>query len=172
MTYHRETALVWLIWLFICMGNPLAINITAHIIHHPWPCRYAPMASQLWAARGDASKVRLKMVFATFGLPLKYFLTHQEKLYTLTCQHFFPPMYAKDVCMWHITPPIHLQPWIHLTDITSAVINFFLQDYFVSAQRHMSLLWASSPEFNQVCGNIKSPAIHRATYSCTLCMTL
>lgn len=119
----KRLAKVGLIWLFICMGNPVAINIITHIIHHPRPRWYTLTASQPCTALGYASNVRLKMVFATFTSPPEHFLTHQEMFsdYTLTYLSEASPMCAEDACMWHIKKGVH--SWVHFTDITSAVIN-------------------------------------------------
>lgn len=117
--FDRTQDLVWLVWLFICMGILLGINIITYIIHHPRSERYTLVASQLCAAWDS------KIVFATFRSPPKHFLTRQEIFgdYTLACQHFyrcalkmFRVQHVEEV---RVVPK--LLSWIHFAHITSPV---------------------------------------------------
>lgn len=129
------------------MENPPAINIAAHTIHHSWPRRYVPIASQLCAARGYASNARLKMEFATFRSPPEDISAHQE-IYKTHLSTLPPPPLKMCACDTSRKECINSNQhsWIHVTDITSTVKSIFASVFYFSLVR--CLIFQNSTEPN------------------------
>lgn len=118
----------------------LGINIITHIIHHPWSQRYTPIASQLCAAWGYASNVRLRNSVFNLRITSRTLLNTSGNIWGL---HIYlstlPLMCTEDVCVQHIEKVCiipKLLSWIHFTHITSPV-----QDYFVSLKYHVTFFF-------------------------------